>query len=360
MQDIYTNKRSSYSGTPFTNNLAFNAELVEEQINNMKRGKAAGLDNISADHLQHCHPCLPTFLARLFNLIIETGIVPDKFGLSYTIPLLKGNSGSMSKSLTASDFRGISISPALSKVFENCILQKYKQFFFTSDNQFGFKKLSGCSHAIYTVRQSVEHFTKSGTTVNLCALDLSKAFDKVNHFGLYIKLMDRSVPIMLLKVLENWFSIHTTCVRFGSAMSSFFSLECGVRQGGVLSPHLFNIYIDDVIRHISNSKYCCNIRFTCVSIFMYADDLILMSPSVTALQKLFNIVEEELTALEMFINPSKSSCIRFGPRYDALCANITAHDGSEIPWVKNIRYLGIEMKSSRAFKCAFDTTKKSF
>ena len=80
--------------------------------------------------------------------------------------------------------------------------------------------------------------------------------------------MNRAVPIMLLKVLEHCFRIHTTCVRFGSAMSSFVSLECGVRQGGVLSPHLFNRYIDDVIKHISNSKYCCNVRFACVSIFM--------------------------------------------------------------------------------------------
>ena len=156
----------------------------------------------------------------------------------------------MSKSLTVSDFRGISISPVISKVFENCILQRYKYFFITSDNQFGFKKLSGCSYAIQTVWQSVEHFTKSGTTVNLCALDLSKAFDKVNHFGLYIKLMNRAIPIMLLKVFEYWFRIHTTCVRFGSAISSFVSLECGVRQGGVLSPHFFNIYIDDVIKLI--------------------------------------------------------------------------------------------------------------
>ena len=59
--------------------------------------------------------------------------MPDKFGLSYTIPLPKGNTASMSKSLTASDFRGISISPVLSKVFENCILLRYKHFFSTSD-----------------------------------------------------------------------------------------------------------------------------------------------------------------------------------------------------------------------------------
>ena len=124
--------------------------------------------------------------------------------------------------------------------------------------------------------------------------------------------------------------------------------------------HISSVYIDDVIKQISNSKYCCNLRFACVSIFMYADDLILMSPSVTILQKLFQIVEEELMSLEMSINPSKSSCIRFGPRYDAICADIMAHDGSIIPWVKSCKYLGIVMLSSRLFKCVFDNAKKSF
>ena len=112
----------------------------------MKRGKAAGRDGLTAEHLQHCHPSLPTFLATLFNFIIETGTRQVWF-LSYAIPLIKGNTGSMSKSLTAADFRGISISPVVSKTFENCILQRYKNFFVTSDNEFGFKKFPGCSHA---------------------------------------------------------------------------------------------------------------------------------------------------------------------------------------------------------------------
>jgi len=102
--------------------------------------------------------------------------------------------------------------------------------------------------------------------------------------------MNRDVSLMLLITVEHWFRIHTGCVRFGSAVSAFVSVECGVRQGGVLSPHLFNIYIDDVIKVISNSKYCCNLRFTCMSIFMNTDNLILMSHSVTVLHKLINIV----------------------------------------------------------------------
>ena len=86
---IYENRRSSYNGTPFTNDLSFDAELVEKIVTKMKRGKAAGLDDLTAEHLVNYHPCLPTLLAKLFNLIIEIGEVPNNFGLSYTVPLLK-------------------------------------------------------------------------------------------------------------------------------------------------------------------------------------------------------------------------------------------------------------------------------
>ena len=68
----------------------------------------------------------------------------------------------------------------ISKVFEYCFIEKFSKFISTDNKQFGFKKGMGCSHAIYTVRHVVERF-EGGNTVNLCAIDLSKAFDKVNH-----------------------------------------------------------------------------------------------------------------------------------------------------------------------------------
>ena len=90
-------------------------------------------------------------------------------------------------------------------VFENCILSRYSVFLVTFDNQFGFKKTLGCAHAIYTVRRVADIFISSGSTVNLCAIDVSKAFDRMlsNPFeknGLFIKLMPRSLPSILLSV----------------------------------------------------------------------------------------------------------------------------------------------------------------
>jgi hypothetical protein len=238
-------------------------------------------------------------------------------------------------------------------------LSKYSKFLETSDNQFGFKKYSSCSNAIYSVRQAVNKFTNTGSTVNLCALDLSKAFDKLNHFGLFIELMKRAVPKVFLEVLEDWFHKHLTCVRFGSATSLFVSLECGVRQGGVLSPHLFAIYIDVIVGEIARSKFSCTYRFTCISVFMYADDLILLSPSVSSLQEIINIVEEQLLLLEMSVNVSKSACLRFGPRHKVLCADMKTSDGHTIQWVTKCLYLGKLLLSSNVFKCDFENEKKS-
>jgi hypothetical protein len=348
LQEIYNDKRSAYNGTPSSRgDSAFDAEIVYNVVVTMKRGKAAGLDGLTAEHFQHCHPCVPTILAKFFNLIMEAGKVPENFGYSYTIPLLKVNNARMSKSLTVNDFRGISISPVVSKIFENAILTLYKDYFITSDNQCGFKKNSSCSHAIYCVRQAVNTFTDSGSTVNLCALDLSKAFNKMNHHGLYIKLMARNVPNCLLEILEHWFSICSTCVRWGQFVSRFVYLSCGVRQGGVLSPYLFSIYVDDVIDKITRSNIGCNLRLMCISIFMYADDLLILSPSVTYLQRLIRLVESELIFLDMPINASNSMCIRVGPRHNIKCVDITAVNGTIIPWVNACRYLGIYIMSCR-------------
>ena len=80
------------------------------------------------------------------------------------------------------------------------------------------KSLS-CSHAIYAVRNIVEYFTRYASTVNLCAIDLSKAFDKVNLHALFIKLMNRNIPVELLSVIEVLCSDCFTCVKWFDAWS---------------------------------------------------------------------------------------------------------------------------------------------
>ena len=107
------------------------------------------------------------------------------------------------------------------------------------------------------MRSVINHYVSNGSTVNLCALDVSKAFDKMNHHGLFIKLMNRLVPLTLLSVLEDWFSHCYTYVKWLGSVSFSFTLSSGIRQGGVLWPYLFVVYIDDLIIDIVKKSFGC-------------------------------------------------------------------------------------------------------
>ena len=113
--------------------------LLTKFIRLLKDGKAAGLNSLTAEHLKYSHPALATVLAKLFNIMLIFGCLPSAFGRSYTVPLPKSGHA-IGKCLTVEDFRGISISPVLSKIFEHCLLDLYATFSTTSDNQFGLKR----------------------------------------------------------------------------------------------------------------------------------------------------------------------------------------------------------------------------
>ena len=98
-------------------------------------------------------------------------------------------------------------------------------------------------------------------------------------------------------------------------MSRFVGLTCVVRQGGVLSNHFFAIYIDSVVQKVSDSdsKNGCYIKGICVSILLYADVITLVAPSVTALQQLLLLCEQELIWLDMSLNVKKSVYTYWSP-----------------------------------------------
>lgn len=353
----YLKMRLDYVGDPPLNSYKVDAELIESVLLKMARGKAAGLDELTVEHILFSHPVLVSMLVELINLIMFASHVPYGFRLSYTVPLSKDETGCKRNSVD--NYRAISISPVISKLFEHCILMRYSEFLGSSPNQFGFKKRSSCGHAIYSVRKIVDQYVNSGSTVNLCSLDLSKAFDKMNHYALFIKLMNRSIPVQVLSVLEDWLSLCLSCVKWGSAMSRFYELKTGVRQGGVLSPILFGIFIDDIVTLVSKAGTGCKIGASCAAIFLYADDIILLSPSVFALQTLVNVCALELQYLDMAVNAGKSACMRFGPRSKSACTDIVV-GGTSINWVTSARYLGVYLETSVRFRCSFAMNKAKF
>ena len=128
--------------------------------------------------------------------------------------------------------------------------------------------------------------------------------------------------------------------------------EAGLWQGSVLSPVLFAIYIDNLC---TLAVPRCG-RF----VFIYADDIILLDPSITELEKLLHACERELDWLDMSINYKKSCCLRIGPRYDVKCADVVSLLGRVLSWVCKLRYLGVYVLSSRQFKISLQNAKRSF
>ena len=120
LQSEYSHLRASYISCPLSVDDLFDVELIGNALLKIKCGKAPGIDQLTAEHLIYSHPILSSILAKLFNLILLTGHVPCEFGHSYTVPLLKSHDSRV-KSLTTDNFRGISISPIISKVYEYCV-----------------------------------------------------------------------------------------------------------------------------------------------------------------------------------------------------------------------------------------------
>jgi hypothetical protein len=172
--------------------------------------------------------------------------------------------------------------------------------------------------------------------------------------------MEHKIPLQLLSVLETWFIISVTCIKWNGHVSYFFRLLLGVRQGGVLSPLLFAIFIDDIVTRVKSTRAGCYISLVCCCIFLYADDILLVSPTVSGLQIILNACETVLTELDMRINVKKSMCIRFGKRFDEHCAELVSAHGGPIKWVESCRYLGVFFSSGRSFRCSLDDAKSRF
>ena len=150
-------------------------------------------------------------------------------------------------------------------------------------------------------------------------MDASKAFDKVLHNGLFLKLIKRNVPIGFVKLLKNWYSRLSCMVRWNGKLGTAFPVLCGVRQGGILSPFLFAIYVDDLISSLRQCGYGVHIGNLFVGCVVYADDIVLLSVTCFGLQKLMDVCESYSGPRDIKFNPAKSQVVRFGFGNNQFC-----------------------------------------
>ena len=133
-----------------------------------------------------------------------------------------------------------------------------------------------------------------------------------------------------------WYQKQSICVKWGKMTSEYFSIIHGVRQGGVLSPQMFAIYMDDLSICLTECKAGCHLNKTVSNHVMYADDICLMAPSAIALQKMLNMCYEVSQSNDIIFNPIKSQCMVFKPNRFKLCSPAV----NFIDYVEKTKYLG--------------------
>jgi len=193
----------------------------------------------------------------------------------------------------------------------------------------------------------------------LCALDLASAFDKVNHYALVVKLMDRAVPRVFISILLCWYGKVFTVVRWNVCISYTVKLTAGVRQSGVLSPLLFAVFVDDVLNKLKKSSLGCYLNGLCLNAIMYADDLFLLSISFCDLQRMIDICLQEFDAIDMLINVKKSVCMRIGPCHKFENSRVVVNNDA-LEWKHELKYLGVYLISGIRLHCNLHTARQKY
>lgn len=277
---------------------------VRAAIKHLKNGKATGRDQIPIETIRALGERGVQIFHALCNKIWLTGKWPSEWAHTVFIPLHK--KGSTKK---CSNFRLIALITHASKIMLHIINERLKAYLSReiAPEQAGFVKGKGTREQILIVRQIIEKAREFNKPTYICFVDYSKAFDSVKWPMMWKTLLEMGTPQHLVHLLRELYEGGTASVRTDDLLSDSFHPSAGVRQGCILSPLLFNIYTELVMRiTLENWTDGVAIGGYKIANLRYADDTTLFASSADLMEELLLKMEHVSLTFGLKINRSKT------------------------------------------------------
>ena len=211
----------------------------------------------------------------------------------------------------SNNYRSIAISNIIGKILDHVILSKHANVLQTSDLQFGFKPQHSTTQCTYVVREVVDYYVNNRSPVFVTLLDASRAFDRVHYVKLFRLLLKRNMCPSLIMLLISMYIKQSLVVRWHNQLSHQFRCKNGIKQGGVLSPVLFCVYMDELISRLVRLNVGCHLGHKYTGVLTYADDVTLLAPTYEATMEMLKVCEECAREYDILFNSSKSQVILF-------------------------------------------------
>ena len=257
------------------------------------RSNVVGDDGLSSIMIHNLNQkFVNTFILFFFQFIFRYGVIPNNFDLS--------------------NLRPVSISNTLAQIFERIIKIKTPEIGHTHQNRFGYKNKTSCTHAFFAFKETIIKHLEEKKHIFAVQLDAVKAFDRLWREALFFKLKKKVLNLNSVILLRIYYDKLQAKVKINNSLSSSFKLSRGVKQGGVLSSDLFNIFIDDLINVCVGSGLGARFILIILCILCFCDDICLLSSSSDELRLLLNICEQFALKWAIEFNILKCKFIVFG------------------------------------------------
>ena len=296
---------------------------------------------ISSNHIIYGSFELFNILSNIFNLLLTHGISNVKLNKSMLVPIPKNNRKSL---VNSSNYRAIALSSIIGKLFEYIILDIIQSNIYLNPNQFGYRSNVSTSHCSFVINNTIQYFRNNNSNVYCLFLDATKAFDMVKHDKLFQSLLEMNVCPLFARLILKMYEMSEAYVRWNKSKSSSFKVERGVKQGAVLSPLLFSIYLNSLLELLNRSGYGCYMGGRSCNVFAYADDIVVLSPSVFGLKTLIKLISTFSKDFDIQFNIDKCFLIAYSD--SQVDPNIFMNN-IKIKLVSEVKHLGFYLNNSR-------------